>query len=134
MRSNQNAVNFRLLRTPDHQPGVWAEVLAHKEDVTLEGMDGFREHLAITERATGLRRVRILHTPAMAEHLVPFDEPVYTLYPERNEEYDTSKLRFLYTSLVTPRTVYDYDMSTGDVYRKRSLLVSYSSLRSGYRV
>ena len=123
MRSNQNAVNFRLLRTPDHQPGVWAEVLAHKEDVTLEGMDGFREHLAITERATGLRRVRILHTPAMAEHLVPFDEPVYTLYPERNEEYDTSKLRFLYTSLVTPRTVYDYDMSTGDRELKKRYAV-----------
>ena len=123
MRTNEKAVNFRLLRALDTAPGEWTEVLAHNEEVTLEGMDGFREHLAITERADGLRRIRVIHTPDMAQHLVPFEEPVYTLFPERNEEYDTATLRFLYTSLVTPRTVYDYDMSTGERELKKRYAV-----------
>jgi oligopeptidase B len=114
IRTNENARNFRLMRAPDDNPSPenWVEVLPHREDVAIEQVDGFENHLAVFERAEALRRLRIIRTTDNAEHLVPFDEPVYTLFGDRNEEYRTAQFRFVYTSPITARSVYDYDMDT----------------------
>jgi oligopeptidase B len=116
MRTNQDAKNFRLLRAPVAAAtrGKWTEVTPHREDVALEHVEGFRNHLVTIERANGLKRLLIQDSRTGGEHYVQFDEPAYTFFPDRNEEYDTAKFRFLYTSLVTPRSVYDYDMETRD--------------------
>jgi oligopeptidase B len=123
MRTNEDAVNFRLLRSPIGELGFWTEVIPHDEQTMIEDIDGFRDYFAVTERFLGLRRLRIIATDDMTEHFVPFEEPAYTLHAERNEDYDTATLRFLYTSLVTPRSIYDYDMSTGERELKKQFAV-----------
>ena len=121
VRTNEDAINFRLLRAPDHDPSEWAEVIPHRENVSIEGLEGFRNHLVITERADGLKRLTVADTRAgFTMHAVEFDEPTYTFFVEGNEEYETPVVRFLYNSLVTPRSVYDYDMDARTrVLRKR---------------
>ncbi|HZL57928.1 MAG TPA: S9 family peptidase [Bryobacteraceae bacterium] len=114
IRTNENARNFRLMRAPADDPAVekWIEVIPHREDVALEKIDGFENHLVVFERADALKRLHIIATADNSSHRVSFEESVYTLFADRNEEYGTSVFRFVYTSLITPRSVYDYDMNT----------------------
>ena len=114
IRTNENGRNFRLLRTPVSKPAVenWREVLTHRMDVSLERVDGFANHLVVTQRANGLKQLHITDTATGAQHFVEFDEPAYALSSEPNEEYETSEFRFAYSSLVTPRSVFDYDMKS----------------------
>lgn len=128
IRTDEDAINFRLMRAPDDDPTNWTEILPHREDVSIEGLEGFRDHLVVIERANGLKQLRIVDTRAgFVAHLAEFDEPAYTFFTEGNEEYATSTLRFLYTSLVTPRSVYDYNMDS----RERELKKRYA-VRGGY--
>ena len=124
IRTDENAVNFRLLRAPDTDPTTWTEIIPHRDDVSIEGLEGFRDHLVLVERANGLKQLRVIGAD---DHIVAFEEPAYTIYPDGNEDYDTTNLRFLYTSLVTPRSVYDYDMNA----RTRELKKQYAVL-GGY--
>lgn len=110
--TNHKARNFRLMKAPVAEPGManWAEVIGGRDNVKLDDVDAFAGHLVIYEREGGLKKIRIRSFGTNEDSYVSFDEPVYTYYPARNPEYNTSQLRFTYTSLVTPRSVYDYDM------------------------
>ncbi len=110
--TDQNAKNSKLLQTPtaDPSPANWQEWLAHRSDVLLDGIDLFKDYLVVYERENALKRLRIYDFKAGAFQPVEFDEPVYSFFPVRNPEFDTGQLRFTYTSLVTPPSVYDYDM------------------------
>jgi oligopeptidase B len=121
IRTNADgAVNFKLVEAPVHDAGRarWADVIPHREDVLLEDFDVFRRHLVLYERAEGLRRIAVRDNGTRETHLVSFPEPVYTASGSGNREYDTKTLRFTYTSMVTPSSVYDYDMTS----RERVLL------------
>jgi oligopeptidase B len=106
------AENFKLVEAPVATPGRehWREVLPHRPDVKLDGAEAFARHLVVHERAEGLRRLRILRLADGEQHVVEQPEPVYTVGPDVNAEFDTDVYRFSYQSLVTPRSVYDYDM------------------------
>jgi oligopeptidase B len=121
VRTNEDAINFRLLSAPDHDPAEWTEVVPHRDNVSIEGLEGFRDHLVIVERADGLKRLTVADTRAgFTTHSVEFDEPAYTFFAEGNEEYETPVVRFLCSSLVIPRSVYDYDMDSRQrVLKKR---------------
>lgn len=110
--TNDQAVNFRLMRAPVADPSKanWSEVIPHRPAVKLDGVDAFRGHLAVYEREDGLRRIRIRRLSDGSDHVIEFDEPVYTVRPGENREFDTTTLRFSYTSMVTPPSVFDYDM------------------------
>ena len=112
--TNDGAANFRLVQAPVASPGRehWTPVLPYRPDIKLDGTDAFSDHLVVYERASGLRQVRILALATGEEHLISFPEPVYTVRPHRNPEFDTSTLRFTYTSLITPSSVVDYDLAT----------------------
>ncbi|MBL7958812.1 S9 family peptidase [bacterium] len=112
--TNDHAVNFMLMTTPVHATNKihWQEFLAHREDVLIEDVDAFKNYLVIYERAKGLKRLRVRDIQMNAEHYVELPEPVYTLSPNGNPEYDTSILRFTYSSLITPPSTIDYDMNT----------------------
>ena len=116
MLTNEQAANYKLLSVAVETPGQrhWREVLPHRQDVQLEGFDAFAQHLVLYEREHGLQNIRILKAPDGIGHVVPFSEPVYTLWRGKNEEFHTPKLRFEYSSLVTPKTVYEYDMDTAE--------------------
>lgn len=114
VRSNDRAQNFRLMRTPetDTAQGNWEEVIPHREEVLLRSFELFKEHLVLEERKDGLVRIRILPWDGSAEHYLNFGEPTYLAYVGHNPEADSRILRYGYTSLTTPNTIYDYDMGT----------------------
>ncbi len=119
--TNKDALNFRLMETPVGKTGVenWKEVIPNRADVLLEGIDVFKDHLVITERKNGLLQLRIRNINTSKEHYVDFGEPAYTAYAGSNPEYNSSNLRYIYTSLTTPSSVYDYDMETRDKELKK---------------
>jgi oligopeptidase B len=110
--TNDVAPNFRLVQAPVATPDRehWSAVLPYRPEVKVDGTDAFKEHLVIYERASGLRQIRVLEVGSGEEHLISFPEPVYTVRPHGNPEFDTPLLRFTYTSLVTPSSVVDYDL------------------------
>jgi oligopeptidase B len=112
--TNASAPNFQLMRAPVQSPSraYWTPVLPYRPAVKVDGTDAFTTHLAVYERAAGLRQVRILDLVTGEEHLIDFPEPVYTVRPHANPEFDTKLLRFTYTSMITPSSVVDYDMET----------------------
>ncbi len=120
IRTNDHAKNFRLMRTPVAHPGRdnWQEVIPHRPDVLLEDFDIFREYLVLSERKDGLVQLRVRPWTGRNEHYLEFGEPAYLAYVSTNRQFDTRVLRFVYTSLTTPTTTYDYDMST----RRKTLL------------
>ncbi|MDX1389197.1 MAG: S9 family peptidase, partial [Acidobacteriota bacterium] len=114
------ASNFKLMRTPVTATGManWEEVIPHRDDVLLQGFTPFERHLVVNEREAGLVKLRIIPWDGSDEHYIEFDDPAYLAYTTGNPEMATSTLRFGYTSLAVPRTIYDYDMDT----RERTLL------------
>jgi len=109
---NENAKNFKLVKTPVDKPGKenWQDIIPHRADVLLEGIDIFKNHLVVTERKMGLVKLRVMPWDAKGEHYIEFNDPTYAVSPSGNPEFDTEVLRFNYASLTTPRTTYDYDM------------------------
>ena len=128
--TNEDAQNFKLMRTPlnattrDH----WQEVLPHRADTLLTGMDAFEDFFVLYERNGGFRQMRISGTDGLTDAWnVSFPEPVYSFFPMRNPEHKTEILRFTYTSLVTPNSVVDYNIND-----KTWTVVKQDEIPSGY--
>jgi oligopeptidase B len=119
IRTNSAAKNFHLMETPVEQPGRghWREIIPHREDVYLGDFELFKDHMVVEERARGLTQIRVLPWLG-ADHYLEFDEPAYRAHVGANPEFDTAMLRFEYTSMKTPLSIYDYDMTT----RQRRLM------------
>ncbi|MBK8142814.1 MAG: S9 family peptidase [Chitinophagaceae bacterium] len=114
IRTNLDAKNFRLMETPVDKTTRenWKEVIAHRTDVLLEDIDLFKGHWVITERKEGLLQMRIREIASGKEHYLDFGEPAYAAYVGANPEFNTTNLRYNYTSLTTPNSVFDYDMNS----------------------
>ena len=112
--TNDEARNFKLVRTPVTRPSKenWQEVIPHRKDVKLDRIEAFRDYMALYERENGFRQIRIRDIASDQTHRIEFPEPVYTCWGEYNPDFNGGILRFTYMSLVTPRSVYDYDMKT----------------------
>jgi oligopeptidase B len=110
--TNWKAKNFRLMETPIGATSDfnWTEVIPHRDEVLLEGIDIFRNYLVVNEREKGLNKLRIINQHDNSEHYIEFDEEAYYVYTSNNYEFNTDLLRYRYTSLTTPNTTYDYDM------------------------
>jgi len=114
IRTNWQAKNFRLMKTPVDQTGQdhWEEVISHRDDVLLESFELFRDYFVVEERKLGLVNIRIQPWSGQGEHYLDFGEPTYLAGLGENPEFNTSMLRFGYTSMTTPNSVYDYHMET----------------------
>ncbi|MCK0202940.1 S9 family peptidase [Ornithobacterium rhinotracheale] len=114
--TNDQAENFKLMQCPLDKTTVehWEEIIPHRSDVLLESVEEFKDFLVITERFNGLTRLVIQNRKTKEEKLVSFDDPTYVVYPSGNEEYNSQELRFVYNSMVTPPSVYDENMVTGE--------------------
>ncbi len=122
IRTNDRGRNFRLVRAPvaDPSPRNWKQVLAHRPMVMLEQVEVFRDFRIAVERDKGLLKLRIDDFAGGKGRYIAFDEPVYSAYPGTNLEFDTSRFRFIYESLVTPRSVYEYELaSSSSILLKR---------------
>lgn len=114
--TNLEAKNFRLVQAPVATPTKehWRDLIPHRPEVKLDGVEPFRDFLAIYERSGGLQRIGIVDPDGGNPQEVAFPEPVYAYKPGPNEEFTSDLLRFGYSSLVTPNSVIDYNMRTGD--------------------
>lgn len=112
--TNDEATNFKLVKTPVATPNKenWQTVIPHREDVMLSGVSLFANHLVIYERKAGLQTARVQNLSTGKENNITFPEPTYTFSEGNNPEFNTNILRFSYTSLITPLSVFDYDMET----------------------
>ncbi len=125
LRINDTGPDFRLVTVDAQAPQRAApqELVAAAPGLMLEQVDVFRHHLVLTERRAGLHALRVRdlrRNGPSAEHLVQFDEPAYTVAGRQNAEFDTTSFRFAYQSMVTPETVYDYQLDTRErTLRKR---------------
>jgi oligopeptidase B len=113
------AEDFKLVEAPDSSPGraSWRDVVPSRPGTTLAGIDVFADHLILFERAEGLRRIRVRDQASGDEHVIEQPEAVSTSSGGANPEFDSGVLRYGYTSMVTPSSVYDYDLRT----RERTL-------------
>ena len=120
IRTNSGGRNFRLVTAPVTAPGRenWKEIVPHRPDVMLAGIDLFKDHLVLEERANGLPRFTVRSFATGTSHTIEFPEPVYYVSPETNRVFDTKVFRYGYQSFVTPQSVFDYDMDA----RKSTLL------------
>jgi oligopeptidase B len=130
--ANEGGPNFRLLEAPTEAPGRenWRELVPHREDVRLLGVDAFAGHLALHEQAEALRRIRVVDPETGRGEPIEQPEPVYAAFPGDNREFETDLLRFQYTSLVTPVSAVDYDVHTGArMVRKQDPVLGYEPER-----
>jgi len=108
------AKNNRLMKTPVTKTAKenWIEVVPHRDSVFLEEFELFDGYIALNEKINGLDNIMVIAINSGKEHFISFDEPAYSLNFSDNPETGTKVLRFTYSSLTTPQTVYDYNMET----------------------
>ncbi|HSY49281.1 MAG TPA: S9 family peptidase [Thermoanaerobaculia bacterium] len=112
IRTNDHARNFRLVTAPDSTPGMknWKEIIPARAGVKLDGFDLFKDHMVVSELKGGSQTIRVVDLKNNQSTPIAFPEPVYSVFLDTNPEFVTSTLRYRYQSLVTPSSVFDYDM------------------------
>jgi oligopeptidase B len=118
--TNKNAKNFRVVTAPVSDPSEknWKPFIDHNPKIKIDGLETFAGHLVVSEREGGLNYLRVMDMKTKESHRIAMNESDYELSLGDNREFDTSVVRFNYQSMVTPLSIYDYDMKT----RQRKLL------------
>ena len=129
IRTNDKGRNFRLVSAPVDDPGKanWKEVVPVREDVMLSAFEAFQDFYVLFERERGLPQLTIVTLATGAQQRIPFPEPVYTASPQTNREFKTKLFRYAYQSLLTPPSVFDYD-----VEKHTSTLLKQNEVPGGY--
>ena len=129
IRVNDTGRNFRLVTAPatDPREANWRELVPHRPEVMFNGVTLFANHMVRSERENGLPQIVITDMRTNATHKLAFPEPVYSAGLSGNAEWNTRVLRYGYQSLVTPSSVFDYDMDT-----KQSTLLKETEVLGGY--
>ena len=114
IRTNLDAKNFKLVSTSVNKPAKenWTDVIPHREETLFEGVEIFKDHMVLDERTGGLTTIRIINQTDQSEHFLDFGEAAYTAYVGQNPEFNTTTLRFGYSSMTTPWSTFDYDMNS----------------------
>ncbi len=116
LHNDGGAENFELATASQENPADWTPLIPYDAEVRLLGVDAFADFLVIYLRRDGLTGLRVLpRRGGQDEYQIAFPEPVYSVGPGANPEYQATRYRLSYTSLVTPGTVYDCDMTTGEL-------------------
>ena len=129
IRVNDTGRNFRLVKASVSAPGKanWREIIPHRPSVMLDDTDFFKNYFVTYERENGLPQISVADLGSGKSHRIPFPEAAYVSSPYINREYDTTKFRYSYQSFVTPQSVYEYDMASGD-----SALLKQKEVPGGY--
>jgi oligopeptidase B len=114
---DQRAVNRKLMEVPvggDTERAAWQEVVAHRDEVTLTNVEPFARFVILTERKGGLEDLRVMDLETGEDTRMEMPEALYTVYGANNPNYDTTTFRIGYQSMVTPRSVFDVDLLSGE--------------------
>ena len=112
--NKDKATNFKLMKTSDKSTTMenWVDLIPHRKDVLLEGIDIFKNFLVVEERSNGLNKIQIRPWDNSEAYYLPFESETYTAYTTSNVDFDTDVLRYGYQSLATPSSVIDFNMVT----------------------
>ncbi len=115
IRTNKGAKNFRVVTAPLSDPSEknWKEFVAHDPAVKVEAISLFANHAVLSEWENGLQQLEVIDFKTNKRQRIKFPEPVYSVFLSANREFETNVVRYSYNSLVTPNSVFDYDMTTG---------------------
>jgi oligopeptidase B len=116
---NDDAEDFALAYTSADAPGDWVPLIPHTPGTRLESVDAFADHLVVSLRTNGLTGLRVLPVGGGDGHDIDFPEPIYSVGLGSNPEYRTRQVRLSYASLVSPESVYDYDLVTRELKLRR---------------
>ena len=112
--NKDKATNFKLMKTLETATSAenWKDLIGHRKDVLLEGIEIFKDYLVVEERSNGLNRIQIRPWNGKGEYYLPFSSETYTAYTTTNVDFDTEILRYGYQSLATPSSIIDFNMRT----------------------
>jgi oligopeptidase B len=130
IRTNRDgATNFKVMTCPvgETDPKTWKPFVAHSGKVLIQGVSLFKDHAVIAEREGGITQIRVHSFKDGASYRIAFPEPVFAAAPGRNPEFDTRTIQLSYTSLVTPASVYSFDLTT-----KERALLKQQQIPAGY--
>ena len=132
--TNENAKNFKVVETPVASPDKehWKDYLPYDPEVKVDAVDAFENHLVISERRNGLPAIRICDLKSGETHEINFDEPTYEVSLDRNPVFKTEIVRIDYSSFITPNSVIDYDMVSGQKELKKEAPVLGGYKKSDY--
>jgi len=118
--TNKNAKNFRVVIAPISDPSEknWKPFIDHNPKIKIEGITTFANHFVVSERENGLTYLRVIDMKTHQSHRIPTDESDFAMFMAANPEFNTTTVRYSYQSMVTPSSIYDYDMNT----RQKKLL------------
>lgn len=127
--TNWDAQNFKLMETDEVLTGRsnWKEVIGHREDTLLEGIETFRNFMVVEERTNGQNFIRVINQKTNEEHYMEFESETYNCWTSTNVDFDTEILRYGYTSMTTPSSVFDYNMAT-----RENVLLKQQIVLGGY--
>ena len=127
--TNWDAQNFKLMETDEVLTGRsnWKEVIGHREDTLLEGIETFRNFMVVEERTNGQNFIRVINQKTNEEHYMEFESETYNCWTSTNVDFETEILRYGYTSMTTPSSVFDYNMAT-----RENVLLKQQIVLGGY--
>ena len=114
LRSNRDGKNFGLYRSDSWDEHAWQTLIAPRDAVMLEDFTLFRDWLVVEEREHGLIRLRQIHRHSQRETQIAFDDPTYVTWIAYNPEPETACLRYGYSSMTTPDTLFELNMDSGE--------------------
>jgi oligopeptidase B len=112
--NKDKATNFKLMKTPESATAAenWIDLIGHRKDVLLEGIEIFKNYLVVEERSNGLNKIQIRPWNGKGSYYLPFAIETYTAYTTTNVDFDTEILRYGYQSMATPSSIIDFNMRT----------------------
>ena len=129
--TNDKAQNFKLVSCSENETSKakWKKVIGHRKDVLLESVELFSNYMVLDERSKGLTQLRVIDLATKEEHYLDFGEQAYTAYISVNFDFNSTTLRYGYSSLTTPSSVYDYNLETRDknLLKQQEIVGGYSS-------
>lgn len=126
IRTNDTHTNFRVVTASVDTPGEWQELIPGSDEHYIRDLISFKNALVIEERLNGLDQIRVRDYDGN-EHYVAMPEAAYTVEVDENREYELASLRLAYESMVTPDTIYDYDLARRELVTRKVL-----EIPSGY--
>jgi oligopeptidase B len=132
LRTNWRAHNFRVVRAPVARiadKSTWKDVIPARADAFIQTYEVFKSYIAVNERSGGLMKLRVKSWNGKNDFLIASSEPSYVMELVRTPNIETTKVRYTYTSLTTPRTTYEYDMASGEktILKTESVLGGFDS-------
>jgi oligopeptidase B len=129
IRTNKGAKNFRVVTAPVADPAEknWKEFIAHQPAIKIEELNFFASNVVVSEWEAGLQKLRVVDLKSRKSHRIEFPEPVYAANVDVNKEFNTNVVRYKYQSLVTPGSIFEYDMN-----KQQSTLLKETEVPGGF--